>query len=78
MQQCFLGINVAMSFNRLQLEYALEGSSNYIAWKERMEAMLEDNRLNEFIEKDIPKPPTTDAQDLSKWRKYVAKREGLS
>ena len=34
-----------MAFNGLILEYALEGSSNYIAWKYRMEAVLEDNGL---------------------------------
>ena len=62
-----------MSFNGLRLEYALEGSSNYIAWKDRMEAMLEDNKLKEFINNDIPKPPTTNAQDLAEWTKCVAK-----
>ena len=29
---------------------------NYIAWKERMEAVLEDNGLKEFIDAEIPKP----------------------
>ena len=33
--------------------------------------MLEDNSLKEFINKDIIKP--TDAQDLTEWRKCVAK-----
>ena len=55
-----------MLFYRLRLKYALEGSSNYISWKDRMEAVLEDNELKEFINKDIPKPPTTIAQDLSR------------
>ena len=32
------------------MEYALEGSSNYIAWKDRIEAVLEDNGLKEFID----------------------------
>ena len=41
------------------MEYALEGSSNYIAWKDRMEAVLDDNGLKEFIEAEVPKP--TDA-----------------
>ena len=44
-----------MSFNGLRLEYALEGSLNYIAWKDRMEAMLDDNGLKEFMDADIPK-----------------------
>jgi len=62
-----------ISFYGLRLEYALNGSSNYIAWKDRMKAVLEDNGLKEFIEKYIPKPPTIDAQDLAEWRKCVAK-----
>lgn len=62
-----------MSFYELRLEYALEGSSNYIAWKDNMEVVLEDNRLKDFIEKYIPKSPTADAQDLAKWRGCVAK-----
>lgn len=43
-----------MSSYGFRLEYAPEGSSNYIAWKDKMEAVLEDNMLNEFIDKDIP------------------------
>jgi len=57
----------------LRLKYALEGISYYIAWKERIEVVLEDNRVMEFIDKDIPNPPTTDAEDLKEWRKCVAK-----
>ena len=34
-----------MDFNRLRLEYALEGSSNYIVWKDNTEEVLEDNGL---------------------------------
>eukprot|EP00253_Pinus_taeda_P032786 PITA_32786 len=40
----------------LRLEYALDGSSNYIAWKDSMEAVLEDNGLKDFIDQEIPKP----------------------
>ena len=29
-----------------------------------MEDVLEDNGLKEFIDQDIPKPPTSDAQNL--------------
>jgi len=75
------GIKFAISFFRaskmlfywLRLEYAIEGSSNYIAWKEKMEAVLEENLWKEFIDNDIPKPPTTNSQDLAEWRKCVAK-----
>ena len=59
-----------MAFNGLRLEYALEGSSNYISWKDRMEAVLEDNGLKEFIEKYVPK---LDATNLDAWQKKVEK-----
>ena len=71
MQQCFLGDNAVMSFNRLRLEYALEGSSNYIAWKDRMEAVLDDNGLKEFIEAEVPKP--TDVSHVEVWQKKTTK-----
>ena len=47
-----------MAFNGLRLEYALEGNLNYIAWKDKMEVVLEDTWLEEFIDHDISKPPT--------------------
>ena len=62
-----------MVFNGLKLEYALDGSSNYIAWKDRMEAVLEDNGLKDFIDQEIPKPVAANAQELAEWKKYVAK-----
>ena len=43
-----------MYFNGLRLEYPLDGSSNYIAWKDKMEVVLDDNGLKEFIDTDIP------------------------
>eukprot|EP00253_Pinus_taeda_P005652 PITA_05652 len=60
-----------MSFNGLRLEYALEGSSNYIAWKDRMEAMLDDNGLKEFIDADVLKP--IDAAHVEAWQKKTTK-----
>jgi len=57
-----------MAFNGLRLEYALDGSLNYVAWKDRMEAILEDNGLKEFIDQEIQKPASTNAQELAKWR----------
>ena len=62
-----------MAFYGLRLEYALEGSSNYIAWKDRMEDVLEDNGLKEFTNQEIPKPASTNAQELAKWKKCVVK-----
>eukprot|EP00253_Pinus_taeda_P012382 PITA_12382 len=71
LQQSFLGVKTKMSFTGLRLEYALEGSMNYIAWKDRMEALLDDNELKEFIETDVPKP--TDATQADSWQKKTAK-----
>ena len=73
MQQCFLGVEVEMSFNGLRLDYALEGSSNYIAWKDRMEAVLDDNGLKEFIDAEILKPASSDDAVLDAWQKKIAK-----
>eukprot|EP00253_Pinus_taeda_P008600 PITA_08600 len=60
-----------MSFNGLRLEYALKGNSNYIAWKDKMEVVLDDNGLKEFIDADVPKP--TDAAQVGDWQKKTAK-----
>jgi len=60
-----------MSFNGLRLEYALEGSLNYIAWKDRMEVVLDENGLKEFIEAEVPEP--TDAVEAEAWQKKTAK-----
>ena len=62
-----------MVFYGLRLKYALEGSSNYIAWKDRMEVVLEENGLKEFIDQEIPKLASTNAQELVAWKKCVAK-----
>ena len=62
-----------MAFNGLRLEYALERSLKYIAWKDRMEMVLEDNGLKEFIDSDVPKPTSMDAALLDVWQKKVAK-----
>ena len=62
-----------MSFNGLRLEYALEGSLNYIAWKDKMEVVLDDNELKEFIDAEIPKPTSSDAAVLDAWQKKTTK-----
>ena len=51
---------IEMDFNGLRLEYDLDGSSNYIAWKDRMEVVLEDNGMKEFIDNYVPKPGSSD------------------
>eukprot|EP00253_Pinus_taeda_P016608 PITA_16608 len=60
-----------MAFYGLRLEYALDGSSNYITWKDCMEAVLEDSGLKDFIDQEVPK--TTDATQLEEWEKCVAR-----
>ena len=62
-----------MDFNGLRLEYALEGNSNYISCKDRMEVVLEDNGLKEFIENDVPKLAMTDVSNLDAWKNKVEK-----
>jgi len=62
-----------MAFYGFRLEYALEGSSNYIAWKDRMEDVLEDSGLKDFIDQEIPNPGSTNAQELVEWKKCVAR-----
>eukprot|EP00253_Pinus_taeda_P020062 PITA_20062 len=60
-----------MAFYGLRLEYALDGRSHYIAWKDRMEVEFEDNSLKDFIDREVPKP--TDATQLVEWNKCVAR-----
>ena len=55
------------------MEYALEGISNYIAWKDRMEVVLDENGLKEFIDAEIPKPTSSDVVILEAWQKKTAK-----
>ena len=38
-----------------------------------MEVVLEDNGLNEFIDREIPKLATSDAHNFPEWKKCVAK-----
>ena len=64
---CDSWVYIEIYFNGLRLEYALEGSSNYIAWKDRMEAVLEDNGLKVFIDSDVPKLGSSDATLLDAW-----------
>ena len=53
------------------MEYSLVGSSNYIAWKDRMEGVLDDKGLKAFIDAEVPKP--TDAAQVKAWKKKIAK-----
>ena len=38
-----------------------------------MEAVLDDNRFQEYVNTKIPKPRSTNAQNLAQWKKDVAK-----
>jgi len=38
-----------------------------------MEAVLEGNGLKDFIDQEIPKPGSTNAQELAEWKKCVAR-----
>ena len=40
-----------------------------------MEVVLEDNGLKEFVDQEIPKLAGSDAHNLAKWKKCVAKCE---
>ena len=51
-----------MEFNGLRLKYALNGCLNYIAWKDCMEAVLEENGLKEFTDQEVPKLAVVNAQ----------------
>ena len=57
----------------MRLEYALEGTSNFYAWKGRMEFVLDDNGLLEYTQTSIPKPVALYAQQLAQWKKDTAK-----
>jgi len=62
-----------MAFNGLRLEYALDGNSNYISWKDHMEAVFEDNGLKEFIDQEVPKQVDANSQELVEWKKCVSR-----
>ena len=62
-----------MVFYGLRHKYALEGNLNYIAWNGRMEVVLEEDGLKDFINQEIPKPTAANAQELVEWKKCVAK-----
>ena len=46
---------------------------NYIAWKDRMEVVLDDNGLKEFIDAEIPKLVSSDVASLDAWQKKTTK-----
>lgn len=62
-----------MVFYHLSLDYALEGNSNFTALRHKMEVVLEDNVLKEFIDQEIYNLATSNAKNLAEWNKCVAK-----
>lgn len=67
-----------MDFNELMLEYAMEGTSNFVAWKDCMEVVLDDNGLLEYIKTDVAKPQGSNAQNFPQWKKDVAKARRIT
>lgn len=57
-----------MSSYGLRIEHALEGTSNFCGWKDKMEVALNDNGVLEYIKTDIPKAPASNAQQLTQWK----------
>jgi len=53
-----------MYFNGLRLDNALDFTSNFCAWKDRMDFFLDEDGVLEYTQTDIPKPATSDAQAL--------------
>lgn len=62
-----------MSSYGLRIKHALEETSNFFAWKGRMEVVLDDSRVLEYIKTDIPQPSTSDAQQLTQWKEDTTK-----
>ena len=50
-----------MNSTGLRLEYALKGTTNFVAGKIHMEVVLHDNKLLDYVKTDVVKHPTTDA-----------------
>lgn len=62
-----------MTFNELRLEYALEGISNYITWKDHMDSVPDCNGFLEYVKIDIPKLGLANALNIAQWKKDVFK-----
>lgn len=53
-----------MSFKRLGLEYALEGTLNFCACKDKMEVVMDDNGVWEYTQTYITKPVASNSQEI--------------
>jgi len=62
-----------MAFYGLRLEYDLASSLNFISWMDKMEVVLEDNGLKEFVDQETPKPMALNTHNLVEWNNCVAK-----
>jgi len=58
-----------ITFNELRLEYGLEGSYNFIAWKDHMKEVFNDNIFLDCIKRYFGKPMESYAQNLTQWKK---------
>ena len=59
-----------MTINGLRLEYALEGTSNFVAWKDHMVVVLDENGLLEYIKTNVAKPPESEGH-VAKVRRII-------
>lgn len=57
----------------MRLQYELEGTSNFCAWKDMMEVVLDENGVWEYTQIDILKPTASNAQEISQWKKDTTK-----
>lgn len=62
-----------MTFSGLKIEYSLEGISNFIAWKDHVEEVFNENGLLKYIKRDVTEPRESYAHNLAQWEKDVAK-----
>jgi len=51
----------------------LKGTSNFVAWKDHMEAMLDDNGLIEYIKIYVAKPQASYVQNLAQKNKDLSR-----
>lgn len=47
----------------------LDGASNFKAWKKRIDPVLKENEVMQFVEGNVPVPDKNDAQEVAKYYK---------
>ena len=64
-----------MANNRLRDQDRLEGASNYVIWKSRIEFLLDEHDLKALIDNTVAEP--LDAAHLRKFKKNMARAKRL-